>query len=81
MPQPIITPSMRLSSRKVGENDMKPQILILLMVIVAFLPLKTTEALSFANLVTEQHLTIQMAPDDSAKIEDRLHYVGQRTLN
>lgn len=55
---------------------MTRKLLVLVLLISTLLPLQTTEALSLAYLVTEQHLTLELATDGSAKIEDRIHYSG-----
>lgn len=60
---------------------MTRKLLVLVLLISTLLPLQTTEALSLAYLVTEQHLTLELATDGSAKIEDRIHYSGPENFN
>lgn len=55
---------------------MAKKIMLLLWLVFSLLPLKMTEALSLPYVVNQQVLTIELASDGSAKIEDRLHYSG-----
>lgn len=55
---------------------MTRKLLVLAWLSFMLLPLQTTEALSLVYLVTEQHLTLELATDGSVRIEDRIHYSG-----
>lgn len=47
-----------------------------MILMVSLIPLQTADALSLAYIVSRQDLTIELAPDGSAKIEDRLDLTG-----
>lgn len=49
---------------------------VVLLFVLTVIPLKTANALSLAYVVEQQELTIELGPDGSAKIEDRIRYSG-----